>query len=130
MDDSISQVLTVMSHDDLVCVTTMGRAFKISAYDIPECSRTALGAPLPELIPKMGRDVSLAAILPLRTYDASESLVLMTKGGRVKRIALSDLQCAPRPLPARHCAACGTVSLWACLPAVAQGASTPFKVKP
>lgn len=77
-----------------MCVTTQGLAYKIAAFDIPECSRTALGAPLRELIPAISKDAAVAAVLPLRSYETTESLVLVTRNGQVKRMALKRLKYA------------------------------------
>ena len=43
-DDSVEEVLHVMSHDSIVFFTEDGVARSLRAYQIPEASRTAVGA--------------------------------------------------------------------------------------
>ena len=52
-NDAISNVLTVMSHDYLVCIATDGSCHTVRAFDVPERSRTARGMPMGELLPKL-----------------------------------------------------------------------------
>ncbi|NJR43349.1 MAG: hypothetical protein HC767_12500 [Akkermansiaceae bacterium] len=93
-NDAVSNVLTVMSHDHLVCIATDGSCHTVRAFDIPERSRTAKGLPMGELLPKLKPGVTVAAVVPLRNSGDTEShVMLLTEKGKAKRIDLKQLRC-------------------------------------
>ena len=93
-NDAISNVLTVMSHDHLVCIATDGSCHTVRAFDVPERSRTARGMPMGELLPKLKSGVTVAAVVPLRSSGDHEShVMLLTVMGKAKRIDLQQLRC-------------------------------------
>ena len=98
-NDSIDRVLTVMSHDTLLFVTTTGTVYKLRAYSIPERQRTTLGAPLGELIPSLPKGTQIAAIVPLRSFNDNASLLMLSRGGVVKRTALQQYEYEPLTNP-------------------------------
>lgn len=92
-NDAISNVLTVMSHDHLVCIATDGSCHTIRAFDVPERARTARGMPMGALLPKLKSDVTIAAVVPLRNSGDLEShVMLLTVMGKAKRIDLQQLR--------------------------------------
>jgi len=42
-EDSVDQLITTMTHADVLFFTTKGRVFQLKAYDVPQVSRTAKG---------------------------------------------------------------------------------------
>ena len=49
-DDSMEEVLHVMSHDSILFFTEDGVARSLKAYQIPEASRTAVGAAITQVL--------------------------------------------------------------------------------
>jgi DNA gyrase/topoisomerase IV subunit A len=95
-NDAISDVLTVMSHDHLVCVATDGTCHTVRAFDVPERSRTAKGLPMGELLPKLKPGVTIATVVPLRNSGDLEShVMLLTVQGKAKRIDMQQLRSEP-----------------------------------
>lgn len=93
-NDAISNVLTVMSHDHLVCIATDGSCHTVRAFDVPERPRTARGMPMGELLPKLKSGVTVAAVVALRSSGDLEShIMLLTVMGKAKRIDLQQLRC-------------------------------------
>lgn len=100
-DDAVRLVMTTMSHDHLVFIATNGACFSMRAYNVPERSRVSQGAPVAELLPNLQAGVGIATIVPLREHADDRSLVLITRAGKIKRLQLSALPCAPSAHPTR-----------------------------
>eukprot|EP00892_Ulva_mutabilis_P010799 jgi/Ulvmu1/8091/UM004_0330.1 len=92
-EDVIRDVLTTMSHDNLVFVAADGSCHTIRAFDVPERSRAANGVPVAELLPRLQPNISVAAVVPLRnTSQDKKTLLLLTKQGKAKRLAMERLR--------------------------------------
>lgn len=87
-EDQVDAVLTAMSHDWLVFITTMGRAYRIKAWQVPEGGRDAKGGHVAGLLSFLP-DERIARGIVLRSYDDADYLVLATRKGLVKKTALS-----------------------------------------
>jgi DNA gyrase/topoisomerase IV subunit A len=96
-DDALSLVLTAMSHDHLIFIATDGSCFSLRAFNVPERSRAAQGSPVGELLPHLKPHVGISTIVPIREHSEDRSLVLLSKLGKIKRIRLDALLCAPSP---------------------------------
>lgn len=92
-NDAISNVLTVMSHDHLVCIASDGTCHTIRAFDVPERARTAKGLPMGELLPKLKPGVTVASVVALRSSgDLQSHVMLLTREGLAKRIEMELLR--------------------------------------
>jgi len=88
--------MRLMDHDRILFVTKTGKLFVLRGFEIPEASRNALGSPLVDLLPGRDSGDTVQAILPAspEAFDADEqsSLVLVTRGGTIKRTGLSQFE--------------------------------------
>ena len=90
-DDSLQHLLVADTHDVLLFFTSRGRVYQLKCFQVPgDTSRTTRGVPLVNLLPLMpGEKVSAMVAIPsLKTDD---HLILATKNGGVKVLALSQL---------------------------------------
>ena len=92
-EDSVSHVVAVDSHSYLMMFTNFGKVQTIKAYMIPECSRTAKGSNVVNILDlKEGEKVT--AMLSVSDFDMEEGkeeyLLFVTAKGIVKRTLLSD----------------------------------------
>ena len=87
-EDQVDAVLTAMSHDWLVFITTMGRAYRIKAWQVPEGGRDAKGGHVAGLLSFLP-DERIARGIVLRSYQDADYLVLATRKGLIKKTALS-----------------------------------------
>lgn len=87
-EDSVDSVLTAMSHDWLVFITNMGRAYRIKAWQVPEAGRDAKGGHIAGLLNFLP-DERIARGIVLRSYEDADYLVLATRKGLIKKTALS-----------------------------------------
>ncbi len=91
-DDVVESMLVCSSHDSIMMFTTLGRVYRIKAYEIPEGSRTAKGMNIINLVP-LQPDEKITVILPCTVKDENERYVCMiTKKGIIKRTKLSDFK--------------------------------------
>lgn len=88
-EDVIAHMVFANSHDYILFFTTMGRVFRIKAYEIPVASRTAKGQAIVNLL-QLHPDEGISAIIKLaQERDPSETYLLMaTREGVVKKTSL------------------------------------------
>ncbi len=87
-EDFVNTMFTASSHDWVLFFTTRGRMYRMKGYQVPESSRTAVGMNIVNLI-AFEPDEKVTAMLSIKEFDDEHYLVMATKNGVVKRIALS-----------------------------------------
>ena len=87
-EDFAETMFTASSHDWILFFTTRGRMYRMKGYQIPESSRTAKGMNIVNLI-AFEPDEKVTAMLSIKEFDDEHFLVMATRAGIVKRIALS-----------------------------------------
>lgn len=87
-EDFVTTMFTASSHDWLLFFTTRGRMYRMKGYQVPESSRTAVGMNIVNLI-AFEPDEKVTAMLSIKEFDDEHYLVMATRAGVVKRIALS-----------------------------------------
>lgn len=88
-DDSMSDVIHLMAHDDVLFFTQAGSVHSIKAFKIPEASRTAAGSAITQVLP-IGKSDTVAAMMVVSKYADDEFVVTLTEGGLVKKSPLSQ----------------------------------------
>lgn len=88
-EDVIAHMVFANSHDYVLFFTTMGRVFRIKAYEIPVSSRTAKGQAIVNLL-QLHPDEGISAIIKLsQDRDPKTTYLLMaTREGVVKKTSL------------------------------------------
>jgi len=88
-DDVVEHFFVTTTHHWLLFFTNTGRVLRAKTYEIQEAGRDAKGQHLANLLAlQPGEEV--AQVLDIRDYGAAKYLVLATKGGLVKKTALTD----------------------------------------
>jgi DNA gyrase subunit A len=88
-DDVVEHFFVTTTHHWLLFFTNTGRVLRAKTYEIQEAGRDAKGQHLANLLAlQPGEEV--AQVLDIRDYAAAKYLVLATKGGLVKKTALTD----------------------------------------
>ena len=88
-DDVVEHFFVTTTHHWLLFFTTMGRVYRIKAYEVPEAGRDAKGLHVANLL-ALQPEEQIAQVIELRDYDAAEYLVLATRSGLVKKTRLVD----------------------------------------
>ncbi|MBD0266952.1 DNA topoisomerase (ATP-hydrolyzing) subunit A [Pseudanabaena sp. FACHB-2040] len=87
-DDGVLHFITCYTHDHVLFFSDRGVAYSLRAYQIPEGSRVARGAPIVQMLP-IPIEEGITSVLGVREFTDDEYLVMLTKGGYVKKTALS-----------------------------------------
>ncbi len=91
-NDCVVQLITANTKQDLVVLTSGGKVYPVKVGDVPLLSNRSLsgrGTPLINLLPSTTESVVCQFVLPDNL--AAAQMVLLTKLGRIKRLALEEL---------------------------------------
>ena len=88
-EDFVQELFMCGTHDYILFATDMGRVYRLKGYEVPEGSRTARGINIVNLI-QLQPDEKITTIIPMpREPEENLNLVMVTKGGIIKRTELS-----------------------------------------
>ncbi|MBT4277710.1 DNA gyrase subunit A [Candidatus Falkowbacteria bacterium] len=90
-EDLVKHFFTTTTHSDLLFFTTKGRVFQLKCYDIPTSSRQSKGQAIVNFL-QLGPHESVSAVLPLDELENYEYLVMQTKMGVIKKVAINDFK--------------------------------------
>ena len=94
-EDFVEKMFVSSTHAHILFFTNTGRMYRIKAYEIPECGRTAKGTPIVNLIPlESGEKIS--ATIPVREYEEGKYLIMATRQGVIKKTDLMEYENAPK----------------------------------
>jgi DNA gyrase subunit A len=88
-DDVVEHFFVTTTHHWLLFFTNTGRVLRAKAYELQEAGRDAKGQHLANLL-ALQPDEEVAQVLDIRDYGAAKYLVLATRGGLIKKTALTD----------------------------------------
>jgi DNA gyrase subunit A len=87
-DDAIEHFLTCCDHDSVLFFSDRGVVYCLKAYQIPLGSRTSRGTPIVQMLP-IPKEEKITSIVPVDEFSSEEYLVMLTKGGNIKKTELS-----------------------------------------
>ena len=90
-EDYVEHVFNCSAHDWMLFFTEQGRMYFKKAYEIPEGARDSRGKALVNLLDVSGSE-KIAAIIPIRGFDADKHLFFATEKGTVKKTPLGAYQ--------------------------------------
>ncbi len=90
-EDYIERVEIVNSHDLVMLFTNKGKVFVRKAYQVPEGSRTAKGTNIVNLL-ELEEGEAVTASIAVSEFAADRYLTMITRGGVIKRTALSEYE--------------------------------------
>ncbi len=85
-EDIIDFASWTMTHNDILFFTNKGRVFRTKAYEIPEAKRQAKGQAIVNFL-QLGPEEKITAMLSLDKDSSCTHLVMVTRRGKVKRVA-------------------------------------------
>ena len=88
-DDYIEDLLMTTTHHYIMFFTNMGRVYRLKTYEIPESGRTSRGVAIVNLL-QLNPGEKISAIIPIKEYDESRNLFMVTKKGTVKKCHITD----------------------------------------
>jgi DNA gyrase subunit A len=89
--DNLRHILVADNHDQLLFFTNRGRVYKTKGYELPpDTSRATRGMPLVNIL-NLQPDETVKTIIAIPTLQEPADLVLATRLGGIKRMALTTL---------------------------------------
>ena len=87
-EDFVEHLFSASTHSYILFFTNRGKCYWLKVWEIPEAGRTARGKAVVNLL-QLDHGESIAAFLPARTFDDEHYIMMVTRGGRVKKTVLS-----------------------------------------
>ena len=87
-EEAVKLFISCNDHDTLLLFSDRGVSYALPAYRVPQCSRTAKGTPVVQLLP-IPREEAITSLLSVISFDDDTHLLMLTKGGFIKRTSLS-----------------------------------------
>ncbi|WP_269610907.1 DNA gyrase subunit A [Prochlorococcus marinus] len=87
-EEEVKKFISCKDHDSLLLFSDRGVAYALPAYRVPQCSRTAKGTPIVQLLP-IPREEAITSLLSVSSFDDENYLLMLTRGGYIKRTPLS-----------------------------------------
>ena len=90
-EEYVKSLTIASTHDHMLFFTDKGRVHHRKGYQIPEAGRTARGTAIVNVLP-LDPGESVTAMVITREFDENEYLMMVTRGGTVKRIPFIALK--------------------------------------
>lgn len=90
-DDFIEHVFIASTHTIIMVVTSLGKAYWLKVYELPEGSRTAKGKHLKTIF-EFDDDEEITTSVTIEDFKEDQYLFMATKQGVVKRVSTYDFR--------------------------------------
>ena len=87
-EDAVKLFISCNDHDTLLLFSDRGVSYAVPAYRVPQCSRSAKGTPVVQLLP-IPREEAITSLLAVSEFNDEMDLLMLTNGGYIKRTRLS-----------------------------------------
>lgn len=88
-EDFVKYLKVAETHDTLLMFTSHGKLYWKKAYEFPLVSRQSRGKPLVNFI-ALAEGEYVSAILPIKSYENDEYVVMATQHGKIKKVHISN----------------------------------------
>ncbi|PHT74858.1 putative DNA gyrase subunit A, chloroplastic/mitochondrial [Capsicum annuum] len=88
VNDAMSDFLVCRAHDKVLYFSDKGTVYSAPAYKIPECSRTAAGTPLVQIL-SLSDGERITSVIPVSEFAGDQYLVMLTVNGYIKKVSLN-----------------------------------------
>jgi DNA gyrase subunit A len=88
-DDIVEHFFTASTHDWLLFLTNQGRVYRAKVHELPDAGRDARGQHVANLL-AFKPDEAIASVIAIKDYQSLPYLVIATRGGIVKKSALTE----------------------------------------
>lgn len=88
-EDFVEHLFTTSTHNYVLFFTSLGRAYRLKAYEIPEAKRQAKGTAIVNLL-QLQPNEKITAVIPIKEFENNKFLILATKLGIIKKTELSQ----------------------------------------
>ena len=91
-EDYVIRTFLTRTHDNVLFFTTLGRVYRLKAYELPEGSRHSKGKAVINLLPRLKDGEKVQTLLNIRDLETQGSLFFASRKGIVKRTDLGQFQ--------------------------------------
>lgn len=88
VNDSMTDFIVCHTHDHILYFSDKGTVYSGRAYRIPECSRTAAGTALIQLL-SLSEGERITSIIPVSEFTEDQYLLMLTVNGYIKKVSLN-----------------------------------------
>ncbi|MCB0327185.1 MAG: DNA gyrase subunit A [Bdellovibrionales bacterium] len=86
-EDFVTNVFVTSTHAYLLIFTDKGKCYWVRVHELPQVGRVARGKPIINLV-SLSSSEKVAAILPVKEFEAGQHIVMATKNGLIKKTDL------------------------------------------
>jgi DNA gyrase subunit A len=90
-EDELEHLFAAGTLNHILYFSDRGKVYSERAYEIPELDRTAKGMSLMAILPLMQNE-RITAALPVHSFEDAKYLTMITRKGRIKRVAVSEFE--------------------------------------
>lgn len=90
-EDYINQMFVASTHDHLMFITNLGKAYWVKVHEIPEASKTSRGSHIKSLL-QVSANEEITITERIRDFSDVEYLFMATANGIVKKTPTSDFR--------------------------------------
>lgn len=90
-DDFVNQIFTASTHNYVVFITSVGKAYWLKVHEIPESNRTSRGAHIKSLL-QVTSDEEITTVVAMKDFSETQYLLMATIAGVVKKVKTIDFQ--------------------------------------
>lgn len=90
-EDSLSNMISMSTHDHLLLFTNLGRVYRLKGYNVPAGSRTSKGIPVVNLM-SLAEGEQVKTLLPISADEENKYLFFITRQGVVKRTSIEEFE--------------------------------------
>jgi DNA gyrase subunit A len=87
-EDVATEMFICNTHNYILFFTDKGRVYRVKCYTIPEGTRQSKGMNIANILP-IATDENVTSMIPVKEFEEDKFLVMITKKGIIKRIALN-----------------------------------------
>nr|XP_023880314.1 DNA gyrase subunit A, chloroplastic/mitochondrial [Quercus suber]POE75886.1 dna gyrase subunit a, chloroplastic/mitochondrial [Quercus suber] len=89
VNDATSEFIVCHAHDHILYFSDKGIVYSARAYKIPECTRTAAGTPLVQIL-SISDGERITSVIPVSEFSGDQFLLMLTMNGYVKKVSLNS----------------------------------------
>ncbi|KAL6125462.1 hypothetical protein ACLB2K_073520 [Fragaria x ananassa] len=89
VNDAMSDFIVCHAHGHVLFFSDKGTVYSARAYKIPECSRTAAGTPLVQIL-SLSDGERITSVIPVSEFAGDQFLLMLTVNGYIKKVSLSS----------------------------------------
>ena len=87
-EDFVEHVFTANTHDHIMYITSLGRAFVLETWEIPEGQKTGKGVSIKAVLPKLMDNETITSVINFKDFEENMYVLMCTRKGIVKQISL------------------------------------------